>query len=49
MLTTQLNSNKRQQKDDTNIGPVIHWLKNHVEPSDLEITLTSPETKTLWF
>lgn len=34
------------QKDDTNIGLVIHCLKNQVESPDLEITLTSYETKT---
>ena len=36
------------QRNDPNIGIVMHWLEHDYEPTTRELQLSGPETRALW-
>ena len=36
------------QRNDPNIGIVMHWLEHNYEPTTRELQLSGPETRALW-
>jgi hypothetical protein len=39
---------RNAQLHDLNLKPIIHWVKNKVDPPEHELYLASRETKLLW-